>query len=354
MVGRIYTSLNFDKIGGEDCFIKTIEQTNGLINVTLGGTVSTSSSGLAPAAVIASDDAILSTIKNQTSDWVLTKTIDENNEDTIGWYRLPRNAFYNTTYSTFTGATSTKNGTTGLVKQPLIADISKFLKGNGTWSFLNTSNVVTLTDYSKATTAGDLATTDSLNTALGKLEYKADLGVSAYNIVNAAYDGDGTIENLNEILQVLSNLKDTELLNDIIGKYLPLIGGTITGNLTVNGTTTLKNNVTITGNITPSANNTYTLGSSSLKWKNVYATTFYGALSGSASKLGSSTLGSTTKPIYLSSGTATECSTYAGGTAVTLNGTSKAATTASFYAPISAGTSGQVLTSTAGTPEWTD
>ena len=33
-------------------------------------------------------------------------------------------------------------------------------------------------------------------------------------------------------------------------------------------------------------------------------------------------------------------STYAGGTAVTLNGSSKASSTASFYAPTSAGTSG--------------
>ena len=63
--------------------------------------------------------------------------------------------------------------------------------------------------------------------------------------------------------------------------------------------------------------------------------------------------GSTTKPVYTSAaGTFAECSTYAGGTAVTLNGTSKAASTASFYAPTGAGTSGQILKSTAGTPEW--
>lgn len=45
-------------------------------------------------------------------------------------------------------------------------------------------------------------------------------------------------------------------------------------------------------------------------------------------------------------------STYAGGTAVTLNGTSKASATASFYAPTSAGTSGQLLVSTGGAPSW--
>ena len=72
-----------------------------------------------------------------------------------------------------------------------------------------------------------------------------------------------------------------------------------------------------------------------------------------ASKLGSTTLGSATKPIYLNNGTATECSTYAGGTAVTLNNSSKAAGTASFYAPTSGGTSGQVLKSNgSNAPTW--
>lgn len=72
-----------------------------------------------------------------------------------------------------------------------------------------------------------------------------------------------------------------------------------------------------------------------------------------ATKLGSTTKGSVSKPIYLSSGTATECSTYAGGTAVTLNGSSKSANTASFYAPTSAGTSGYILQSNgSGAPTW--
>ena len=68
-----------------------------------------------------------------------------------------------------------------------------------------------------------------------------------------------------------------------------------------------------------------------------------------------SALGSTTKPVYTSvDGTFSECSTYAGGTAVTLNGTSKGGNSASFYAPTSAGTNGQILTSNgSGEPSWT-
>ena len=87
--------------------------------------------------------------------------------------------------------------------------------------------------------------------------------------------------------------------------------------------------------------------------------TFSGNLSGNATtattatKLGTANKGSSTKPIYLSAGAPTECSTYAGGTAVTLNGTSKAASTASFYAPTSVGTSGYILKSSgSGAPTW--
>lgn len=64
---------------------------------------------------------------------------------------------------------------------------------------------------------------------------------------------------------------------------------------------------------------------------------------GSVTKLGTSTLGSTNKPIYLKSGSPTECNTYAGGTAVTLNGSSKSGSTASFYAPTSYGTANWLL-----------
>jgi hypothetical protein len=64
--------------------------------------------------------------------------------------------------------------------------------------------------------------------------------------------------------------------------------------------------------------------------------------------------GSKTKPVYFLNGIPNECDIYGGGTAVTLNGTSKAANTASFYAPAGAGTSCQVLTSSGAAPGWTN
>lgn len=73
-------------------------------------------------------------------------------------------------------------------------------------------------------------------------------------------------------------------------------------------------------------------------------------------------VGSATKPVYLMRASYTDdhdyyykpCSLYAGGTAVTLNGTSKAASTASFYAPTSYGSSGQFLKSAGAnaSPTW--
>ncbi len=74
---------------------------------------------------------------------------------------------------------------------------------------------------------------------------------------------------------------------------------------------------------------------------------------GSVTKVGTATKGSSTQPIYLSGGSPTTCSTYAGGTCLTLNGTSKASTTASFYAPTTAGTGDYILTSNgSGAPSW--
>ena len=76
-------------------------------------------------------------------------------------------------------------------------------------------------------------------------------------------------------------------------------------------------------------------------------------MSGGAITACSSTVGTSSKPVYMSSGTITEGSTYAGGTKVTLNGTNKGASTASFYAPTGSGTAGQILVSNGSrAPSW--
>ena len=91
----------------------------------------------------------------------------------------------------------------------------------------------------------------------------------------------------------------------------------------------------------PWINNTYDLGTSSYRWKRIYVGN-------------NDSYGSSTQPIYWSSGLPTAGSTYAGGTKVTLNNADKGASTATIYAPITGGTSGQYLKSNGPTaaPTW--
>ena len=80
---------------------------------------------------------------------------------------------------------------------------------------------------------------------------------------------------------------------------------------------------------------------------------FTGNLNGAAARLGSGNIGSGSTPIYLAAGVPTECSSYGGGSLVNLNGSLYSGTTATFYAPSSAGTLNYVLVSNGnGAPSW--
>ena len=107
-------------------------------------------------------------------------------------------------------------------------DVNGRVKATAFLGNIDGQYVSALTNYAKATSKAAIAVTDTLNIALGKLEFKAD---AAYDLVKGAYDGDGTIENLAEILKVLEGIKDTDTIQAIVGKYLPLTGGTITGEI---------------------------------------------------------------------------------------------------------------------------
>lgn len=108
----------------------------------------------------------------------------------------------------------------------------------------------------------------------------------------------------------------------------------------VNGNTGVITNVPIQSSTTTTAYR--------VLWSTTFANTV--AWSGSA-------LGSTTKPIYLnSSGVLSEGNTYAGGTAVTLNATTRFGQSINFFAPTTGGGAGQILKSNGPTyePSWTD
>ena len=261
----------------------------------------------------------------------------------------------NTTYSTMTGATSSTAGKTGLVPAPAAGAATRYLRSDGTWQIPPDTN----TTYSTATTssAGLMSAADktkldgiasgankytlpvATTSALGGVRigfpesgknYPVELNSSNQMFVNVPWtdtnttytlssfgitataaelnklDGvTATVTELNYVDGVTSNIQtqlNGKAATNHTHSYLPLSGGTLTGTLNSRA-------------IAPTATNTYSLGTSSLKYKAVYATTFYGSLSGNASsatKLGSSTVGSSVKPIYLNNGTATASSSTVG------------------------------------------
>ena len=68
-----------------------------------------------------------------------------------------------------------------------------------------TSDINLLTGYTKATSASDLVTTDTLNTALGKLEYKAGIAYSWYRTITED-DTDEIINKWDEVVDFVNNL----------------------------------------------------------------------------------------------------------------------------------------------------
>lgn len=176
--------------------------------------------------------------------------------------------------------------------------------------------------------------------------------------------------------------------NIIKNTYLPLTGGTLTGVLKT--TSTIQFQKTVNGTqryitlktVSPSSTNgtTYNLdnysfqisipgftsagGSNSRTY--IYRTPQISAATGVSpaqtityyltGRSTGTTAGSKNTPVYCNgAGLLFNCDVYAGGTAITLNGTSKGASTASFYAPTTVGTAGQILKSNGtGAPVWAD
>lgn len=83
-----------------------------------------------------------------------------------------------------------------------------------------TNKITALTGYTKATAVAALAATDSLNTALGKLEHKADLGKTAYDWYKSVTgtDNDNIINKWDEIVSFIDSVKETE--TDILDTFV--------------------------------------------------------------------------------------------------------------------------------------
>ena len=78
----------------------------------------------------------------------------------------------------------------------------------------NTSEITALTSYSKASSASDLVTTDTLNAALGKLEYKADTAYTFYKSITGT-DNDEIINKWEEIVDFVDSVKEGSDITDM-------------------------------------------------------------------------------------------------------------------------------------------
>lgn len=354
----------------------------------------------------------------------------------------------NTTYSAFTGATSSAAGTAGLVPAPASGKTGLFLRSDGTWYDLIAIDGTTLDTFAELKAAwegADSTLTTTLNNAIGAKQDKitgAATTITSSNLTaNRALISNGSgkvavsavtstelgyLDGVTSAIQTQLNARVSSVSASGTAP-LTLNGSIASGKLTLTGSvanaSTSAAGIVTTGaqsfaglktfsggifvnsasgtnpltiargggtgestkfyqddqslyidmtndetscttkfvyNATDSENGdgtnahtaTISMGMNSSGATYVTAGTFNGNAS-TASKLGTATLGSATQPIYLNSGTATKCSTYAGGTKVTFNGADKGASTASFYAPTGAGTAGYILKSNGtGAPTW--
>lgn len=337
VISGFKSDLNSGPFGGEDAYIKTVSQTDGVIEATTGGLVSTSSSGLVPKA-----DGSVGTIADLTNDWVLTKK-----GDAVDWHALPAFAMQSAVDS-LTEFTDSLN-----------VDIAELSNTKAEIEHTHkTSDISTVDTYQKSAERADIDGTDSLNSALGKLEYKADLGVIAHDWVTSvtAEDTDTVVNKWNEIVNFVDSVQEDKEIADLfvttgttqnITGLKTFVSSTSFGATNVSRTTTTFNGTventlaSPTGSIIsmnpgvgrgdtvgykfsaealyPGKIDTYDLGTSTLPFKNVYAGNFVGTASEASKVSNALTLntgseeivydGSSAQTINLSSAVSDTCLT---------------------------------------------
>ena len=212
---------------------------NGTANITPGvtGTLPIANGGTGKTTALAANNAILASAVEVTSGWTDETNfcyISDSPNDAQGalrkyssanvwshWLNPKIATSYATKSHTHSNATTSAAG----FLPKLSGSTSQYLRGDGTWATVNAGVTGVKGNAETSYRTGNVNLTP------------ANIGAAAASHTH---------------------------------NYLPLAGGTLTG--TVTGRT-----------IQPSATNTYDLGTSSLKWRNVYATTFTGNLSGNAS-----------------------------------------------------------------------
>lgn len=196
----------------------------------------------------------------------------------------------NTTYSDMKGATSSASGTHGLVPAPTSSQRGQYLRGDGTWS--------TPTDTTYTAGAGiSISGTQISNTgvrAIGPGSTNGTISVNAGGTTtDVAVKGLGSSAYTDSSAYAPASHSHS---------YLPLAGGTMSGPIkwTTDGLVQFNDAPSFLVGIDSFADG------GQMKWSgvdNIYVGS--AGYAGTASKLGTSTVGGTTTPIYLNNGVPT-------------------------------------------------
>lgn len=255
-------------------------------------------------------------------------------------------------YGAFSGASATGAGVMGLVPAPAKGQQNYFLRGNGTWYNLTDLDGTALDTFSELKAAwesGDGTLKSTLEEAISKKVAKAgdtmtgNLTFSGetrtfYKIERKKADSEGWAYSP---ISMIGNDSGTFFNIGVYGQNDVFEYSYIGANPSYNATNNFR--IYSNGNIAFGT----TSYSSIISPSNSANTTFYLPNTGGTlvtHPTRGTAVGNANNPVYIAStGVATKCNTYGGGTAVTLNNASKAAATASFYAPTSGGTANYFL-----------
>jgi hypothetical protein len=159
-----------------------------------------------------------------------------------------------------------KNGATGIVFVPYSGSTSQTISIDG-------AGVMTITGTLKATLDGNASTATTLKTARN---FNITDSSAAYSGPNVSFNGsaDVTLHMPDTFAGTLKGNADTATK---LATARTLWGQSFDGTANISG------NMSGVGNVLSAKTNTHTLGASDNVWKAIYATTFYGAVSGNAS-----------------------------------------------------------------------
>lgn len=207
----------------------------------------------------------------------------------------------NTTYSAMKGATSSTAGAAGLVPAPAAGAATRYLRSDGTWAVPpDTNTTYTLNSFGITATASELNKLDGVTATTAEINYLD--GVTS--AIQTQLNGKAASSHSHPVSQVTGLTASRALISDSSGhpavsavtstelgyldgvtsaiqtqlngkastshthSYLPLSGGTLSGTVT-------------SRSLAAAADSTYDIGTSSVRYRNIYADNLYGTVQGS-------------------------------------------------------------------------